>query len=316
MPRAIWSGTVSFGLVNVPVKLYSAVSEKGVKFHQIDRRSEARVRQKRVSEETGREVEYDDIVKGYEISKGRYVTLTDEDMQALEPESTRTIDLEAFVDLDAIDPIYFDRTYYLEPDSGSDKAYRLLVDALGKANKVGIGRFVMRTKQYLAALRPIGDVLGVETMHFPDEIVDTDELDLPRKTEVSDRELAAADQLIDSLTADWEPDQYHDTYREEMLALIERKAEGKEIVAPAAEAEDRAPVLDLMAALEASLEKKGRGGRKKSSKAKDGDDLTSLTKDELLKRAADADIEGRSKMSKDELVAALGEAEGSEARSA
>ncbi len=260
VPRPIWSGAISFGLVNVPVKLFSATAPKDVRFHQIDARTNSRVRQKRVSSATGEEVPYEDIVKGYELQPDTYVTVTPEELEALDPKATKTIDIEDFVDLDQIDPIYFERAYYLVPDKGGAKAYALLRAAMQETNKVGIARVVLRTKQYLAAIRAKDDVLVLETMLFPDEVVPIDELDVPGdEVEVSGREEKMARQLIDSLTTDFEPDKYHDEYRERVLALIEQKASGQEIVVEEA-AEEAPKVVDLMAALEASLAavKKGR----------------------------------------------------------
>jgi DNA end-binding protein Ku len=254
MARAIWSGSISFGLVNVPIKLYTAVSPKDVRFNQLEEGTGARVRQKRVSAETGEEVPYERIVKGYEISPDRYVVITPEELDALDPKATHTIDIEDFVELDQIDPLFFERPYYLVPDRAGSKAYALLVRAMKEANKVAVARMVLRTKQYLAAIRPLGDVLVLETMLFNDEVIPSEELDgVPGEdVEVSERELKMARQLIESLSTDFEPERYHDEYRERVLALIEAKAEGQEIVA-ATVAEEPTPAVDLMAALEASL---------------------------------------------------------------
>ncbi len=253
MPRPIWSGAISFGLVNVPVKLFSAVSPKDVRFHQIDAKSNSRIRQKRVSAATGEEVPFDQIVKGYELGPDTYVTITPEELEALDPKATKTIDIEDFVDLDMIDPIFYERPYYLVPDKGGTKAYVLLREAMRETNKVGIARVVLRTKQYLAAIRPKGDVLVLETMLFPDEVVPDEELDVPSdEVEVSDREQKMARQLIDSLSSEFEPDNYHDEYRERVLELIEQKASGQEIVVEEP-TEEPTKVVDLMAALEASL---------------------------------------------------------------
>jgi DNA end-binding protein Ku len=254
MPRAIWSGAISFGLVNIPVKLYSAVSRKTVRFHQIDAESGARVRQKRVGGD-GEEVPYEQIVKGYEIGPDRYVTITPEELDSLAPEKTRTIDIEDFVDLEEIDPMYYDHPYYLAPDTGAAKAYRLLVDAMEEAGKVAIARVVIRSKENLVAIRPRDGALAMETMLFSDEVVSPDEfeeLSADGDQETSDRELAMAQQLIDSLAADFDPGKYHDEYRERVLDLIERKAQGETIVI---EEPSEAPkeVPDLMAALEASI---------------------------------------------------------------
>jgi DNA end-binding protein Ku len=254
MPRAIWSGAISFGLVNIPVKLYSAVSRKTVRFHQIDSESGGRVRQKRVGPD-GDEVAYEQIVKGYEIGPDRYVTITPEELESLEPQKTRTIDIEDFVDLEDIDPMFYDHPYYLAPDTGAAKAYRLLVDAMEDSGKVAIARVVLRSKEHLVAIRPRSGVLAMETMLFADEVISPDSLDeLSGDGEVatSDRELTMAKQLIDSLTSEFEPEKYRDEYRERVLDLIERKAQGETVVI---EAPDEAPakVPDLMAALEASI---------------------------------------------------------------
>jgi DNA end-binding protein Ku len=264
MARAIWSGAISFGLVNIPVKLFSAVSKKTVRFHQIDAESGGRVRQKRVGPD-GEEIPYEQIIKGYEIGPERYVTLTPEELDSLSPEKTRTIDIEDFVDLDEIDPIYYDHPYYLAPDTGSAKAYQLLVDAMEDAGKVAIARVVIRSKENLVAIRPRDGVLAMETMLFADEVVPTDSLDemtTDTAVKTSDRELTMARQLIDSLSSDFEPEKYHDEYRERVLDLIERKAQGETIVIeePTKEPEQ---VPDLMAALEASI-----AGAKGQSKAK------------------------------------------------
>jgi DNA end-binding protein Ku len=254
MPRSIWGGAISFGLVNVPVKLVSAVSPKDVRFHQLDAKSNARVRQKRVSAETGEEISYDDIVKGYEIAPDQYVTITPEELETLDPKKTKSIDIEDFVDLDQIDPVYYERSYYLVPDAGGAKAYALLVQAMKESGMVAIARMVLRTKQYLVALRAVGDVLVIETLYYNDEVVDPDELEgVPHDVDVSDRELKIARQLIESLATEFEPERYTDEYRERVLQLIEQKAEGQEIVLQP-QTEEPAQVVDLMAALEASLE--------------------------------------------------------------
>jgi DNA end-binding protein Ku len=254
MARAIWSGAISFGLVNIPVKLFSAVSRKTVRFHQIDSKSGARIRQQRVNPE-GEEVKYEDIVKGYEISPDRYVMIEPEELEALEPQKTRTIDIEAFVDLDQIDPIFYDHPYYLAPDKGAEKAYKLLVDAMDDAGKVAIARVVIRSKESLVALRPRDGALAMETMLFADEVIPPDALDeltVDGGGKTSKRELEMAKQLIESLAADFEPEQYRDEYRERVLDLIERKAAGETITIETPEEEPQ-KVPDLMAALEASI---------------------------------------------------------------
>jgi DNA end-binding protein Ku len=255
MPRAIWSGAISFGLVNVPVKMYSATSPKAVRFHQLSAKTGTRIKQKRVDPSTGEEVAFEDIVKGYELSPERYVLIEPDELDALDPKATKTIDIEEFVDLAEIDPIYYDHSYYLAPATGGAKAYRLLLEAMREAEKVAIGRIVIRSKQQLCALRPIGEALGLSTMLFGDEVLSPDrldELDGLAEAEATKRELTMAQQLIASLSADFDPTKFKDDYRERVLELIERKAAGEEI-AVQPEAEDTGPVPDLMAALEASL---------------------------------------------------------------
>jgi DNA end-binding protein Ku len=256
MARSMWSGAISFGLVNVPVKLFSAVSRKTVRFHQLNGETGNRIQQKRVDPETGEEVTYEQIVKGYELTRDRYVVINPDELDALDPEKTRTIDIEDFVDLDDIDPVYYDHPYYLVPDTGATKAYGLLLNAMKESGKVAIARVVLRSKEQLVAIRPApSDVLMMETMIFADEVVPPEELDgLPEANELkaSDRELKMAQQLIDSLSSEFDPAKYHDEYREKVLELIERKAQGEEI-AVQPEAPQPAKVPDLMAALEASL---------------------------------------------------------------
>ena len=268
----MWSGAISFGLVNVPVKLYSAVSRKTVRFHQLNGKTGTRIAQKRVDPSTGDEVNYEDIVKGYELTKERYVVITPEELEALDPEKSRTIDIEDFVDLADIDPVYYDHPYYLIPDKGAAKAYGLLLGAMQESGKVAIARVVLRSKEQLVAIRPApGDVLMMETMIFADEVIspeDIDDLPEAKDLKASDRELKMAQQLIDSLSAEFEPEKYHDEYREKVLELIERKASGEEI-AVQPEAPKPKQVPDLMAALEASLAAvKGDDGTKSEPKKK------------------------------------------------
>jgi DNA end-binding protein Ku len=255
MPRSIWTGAISFGLVNVPVKLYSAVSSKSVRFHQLHSEDGGRVKQKRVCSIDGEEVSYEEIVKGYELGPDRYVVITPDELESLDPKATRSIDIEDFVALDEIDPVFFDHPYYLAPATGAAKPYKLLLEAMRDSGKVGIARVVLRQKQYLCALRASDDgVITMSTMNYGDEVVapDTiDELDAAAEADASDREVGMARQLIESLSTAWEPERYHDTYRERVLELIERKAAGEEIAVQPAE--EPAPVPDLMAALEASL---------------------------------------------------------------
>jgi DNA end-binding protein Ku len=230
MPRAIWSGSISFGLVNIPVQLFNAVSRKNVRFNQLDSRNNARIRLRKVNAETGEEVPDEAIVKGYERSKGSYVVVTEDELAALDPEAQRTIDIEEFVDLTEIDPVHFDSSYYLAPDPATVKAYALLARTMEQAGKIGIARYVMRQKQYLAAIRPKDGHLILSTLVYPDEINDPEEipeLDHVDGVEVSDKELEMAQQLVESLAADWEPERFQDTYREQVLELVERKAAGE-----------------------------------------------------------------------------------------
>ncbi len=270
MPRSIWTGAISFGLVTVPVKLYSAVQRKSVRFHQLNSKTGVRIQQKRVDPTTGDEVPYEEIVKGYEIAPDQYVLIEPGELEALDPKKTKTIEISDFVDLDAIDPIFYDHPYYLAPAAGGAKPYRLLYEAMVESRKVAIAKVVIRQKENLVAIRPMeGGVLGMSTMIFADEVVPPDRLDdLPGDIETREQEVEMARMLIDSLASDFEPEKYQDTYREEVLALIERKAEGKEIaVQPVAE-EDAEPVPDLMAALKASLDAVQKDGKKKPAAKK------------------------------------------------
>jgi DNA end-binding protein Ku len=260
MARSIWTGAISFGLVTVPVKLYSSVNRKTVRFHQLSGKTGVRISQRRVDPSTGDEVPYEEIVKGFEITPDRYVVIEPGELEGLEPKKTKTIEIEDFVELSDIDPIFYDHPYYLAPGTGGAKPYRLLLDAMRESGRVAIARVVIRSKEQLVALRPMRDdhVLGMSTMLFADEIVDPDtidELSAADDVETTDRELDIAKQLIESLAGPFEPDKYRDEYRDEVLNLIERKAAGEEIaVQPAAEEEEEEPVPDLMAALKASLD--------------------------------------------------------------
>jgi DNA end-binding protein Ku len=257
MARAIWSGSISFGLLNVPVKLYSAVSKQNISFRELREGDGSRVRHKRVAEADGKEVPYEKIVKGYEFAPDQYVTLTREELAELEPQRTRTIEIQDFVDLDDIDPIYFEQPYYLGPDRGAEKAYALLVQAMKDSHKVAIARFVLRNKEHLAAIRPMRDVLTMATMRFHDEVVSAKDLDgdvfEEKPAKADKREVEMAKQLIESLSTSFKADKYRDEYREELLDLLERKAEGKEIVSAAGEEPEPTKAPDLMAALEESL---------------------------------------------------------------
>jgi DNA end-binding protein Ku len=269
MARSIWTGSISFGLVNVPVRVFPAIREHDVRFHQLDERTGNRIRIERVDEKTGREVGYDHVVKGYETSPGRYVEVTDEELSALKPRTTKTIDIEDFVDLAEIDPIYYKRTYYLAPDrqEGAQKAYALLLHAMIDQGKVGIGKVVMRQKQYLAAIRPAGRVLALSTMLFADEVVDAAKMsEIPAiRTKPAKREIDMAERLVASLTSKWDPRKYKDTYERDVRRLIGQKSKGRQVaVEPAPEEPEK--VLDLMSALEASL-KRGGPARRTGAKA-------------------------------------------------
>ena len=255
MPRAIWSGAISFGLVSVPVKLFSAVSRKTVRFNQLDAETNSRVRQKRVNAE-GDEVPYEQIVKGYEVAKDSYVIVTDDELASLAPKASRMIDITDFVSEDEIDPVFYDSAYYLVPDELARKSYALLSKALDESGRVAIASFVMRTKQYLVAIRPSQGTLMMSTMVYADEVVpvaDVPGLEEIEDIEITEAEMAMAGQLIDSLTADFEPERYRDSYREQVLDLLEAKAAGEIRPIEAPGAPDDAAVIDLLAALEASV---------------------------------------------------------------
>jgi DNA end-binding protein Ku len=275
MARAIWSGTISFGLLNVPVRMFSAVARRNIALREIRESDSARIKHRRVAEGTDEEVPYENIVKAYELSPGQYVPLSKDEMAALAPEKTRAIDVQDFVDIEEIDPMYFDSPYYLGPADGAEKAYSLLANAMESSGKAAIARFVFRNKEHLSAIRASDGVLTLTTMRFHDEVVPPSDLDdaLPeKKPKVAKKEQQMAEQLIDSLSTEFEPNSYRDEYREQLLALIEQKAEGKEIVAPEAEEPKATKAPDLMAALEESIaavkDKGSSGDGKKASKSK------------------------------------------------
>ena len=266
MPRAIWSGALSFGLVNVPVKLFTAVQQKEVRFHLLHGKDGGRIHMKRFCGADEKEVPFEEIVKGYELSKDRYVALTPEELAALDPKKTRAIEIHDFVDLAEIDPVYYDATYYLVPDPPAAKAYRLLGDAMRKAGKVGIASFVLRTREALCCVRPIEHgALALSTMNRADEVIPVTSLDLPKGGEASERELQMAHQLVESLAAKFEPERYPDVHREEVLALVEKKADGEVVEAPAAEPAP-AQVVSLADALSASLAAARRRGEEREER--------------------------------------------------
>ncbi len=254
MPRPVWSGTISFGLVAIPVKLFHAVRRQSVSFNQLDERNLARIRYRKVNAENGEEVTEDHIVKGYEVSKGRYVVIDPDELEPFIPAATKSVDLEEFVELDEIDPVYFDTAYHVAPDT-NPKPYVLLARAMEASGKVAIGRFVMRNKQYTAAIRAEDGRLVMSSLAYADEVVPASEIDELRgldDIEVNAKEIAMAEALVDSLTAEFEPTKYHDEYREQVLALIQMKADGEAFEAPEVESE-KPKVVDIMAALEASV---------------------------------------------------------------
>jgi DNA end-binding protein Ku len=302
--RAIWSGSISFGLLNVPVKLYSAVSKQTVRFRELREGDGSRVKHKRVAESDGKEVPYEKIVKGYEYAPDQYVVLTKDELADLEPQRSRAIEIQDFVDLDDIDPIYFEQPYFLGPDKGAARAYALLVQAMKESRKVAVARFVLRNKEHLAAIRPMDDVLTLTTMRFHDEVTSPKDLDgevfdeeKPKKPD--QRELEMAKQLIGSLTSDFNPGQYRDEYREELLDLLERKAAGKEVVSAPTEEPKPTKAPDLMAALEESLaavkgeEASGNGKAKPKTKPKAKPKSSSGTKSKSSARSKTSGSNGR-----------------------
>ncbi|OMQ14395.1 Ku protein [Modestobacter sp. VKM Ac-2676] len=328
MARAIWTGSLAFGLVNVPVGLYSATEDRTIHFNQFERGTSSRIRYRRVNEDTGEEVPYSDIVKGEEVGDGQYVVLTPEELAEIAPGRSRTIDIADFVDLAEIDPIYYQKTYYLAPqDEGAQRPYALLLQALERSQRVGIATFVMRSKQYLAAIRPQGDVLTLETMFFADEVRDpVEEIELlPAPHSFQSRDLDMAVTLIDSMTTEWDPTNYRDSYRDRVQELIAAKERGDEMVTQG-EPETAGKVMDLMAALRASVDAAGGhrpgnrdqdqqletrragddgGGSDGGGSGDDEGDLDALPKKELYRRAQELDVPGRSKMSHDELADAI-----------
>lgn len=329
MARSIWSGFLSFGLVNVPVGLYPATADQTIHFNQLHKGTSHRIRYKKVDEVTGEEVPNSDIVNGYDLGGGEYVVVTRDELKETAPGKSETIEISDFVDLAEIDPVHYRQTYYLAPrGKGADRAYALLRQAMDEAGKVGIATMVLRDKEHLVAVRPGADVLIMETMYFADEIrKPSEELDtLPQDVTIRDRELDIAKKLVDSLTVQWSPEDYHNTYRDRVMELIERKRDGKSVVFE--EERPKSNVIDLMAALEASVasmggpdqgraaapEPEAAAGRKAGSRREAGDgreaaggaeDLGGLSKGDLASRAAELGIAGRSKMSKPELIDAI-----------
>ncbi|HEY5023707.1 MAG TPA: Ku protein [Acidimicrobiales bacterium] len=325
MPRAIWTGSLSFGLVNVPVGLFSATDDKAIHFNQFQAGTSDRIRQKRVNERTGDEVEYADVVKGYDLGGGEYVIVTPEELESVEPGRSRTIEITDFVDLDVIDPIYFKSTYYLGPQGDQAvRPYALLREAMAEANKVAVASLVLRTKEHLVTIRPTQSVLALETMYFADEIRDplTEIPSVPSEVEFSGRELSTAKLLIESMASAWDPGIYEDEYRKRVEGLIDEKRQGKVIVTERPETQPT-KVVDLMEALQASVEAArshrpgahiadpGLPGKSRAKRPPKGAEeppspqVSGLSKSELQSRATALGIPGRSKMTRDELEAAV-----------
>ena len=268
MARAIWKGSISFGLVNIPIALYPATRREELKFRLLRKSDLSPVNYKRVAEKDGKDVSWDQIVKGYEYEKGKYVVLKDEDFERVDLEATQTVDIQDFVDQEEIDPMFFYKPYYLEPQKGGDKAYTLLRDALKDSNKVGIAKVVIKTRQYLAGVKPEDGTLVLELMHFADELADPEKLHVPKKTEVGKREMNMAKSLIDSMSSKWNPEKYKDDYREALMEVIEEKVEagGKEIEEKPKKAPKPTKIIDLVSVLQKSLEQ--TGGKKATGKSR------------------------------------------------
>jgi DNA end-binding protein Ku len=303
MPRSLWTGSLSFGLINVPVALYSAVRDVDLHFHQLHEKDAARIDMRRFCAKEDKEIPLEEVGHAYELDSGKTVVVTDEDLESVAPRKTRTIDIEAFVDLADIDPVYFDHPYFLAPtgeSEGPKRAYQLLVQAMGRGDRVALGRFVMRTKEYLVAIRVREDRLALTTLRFGDEIRAAKGVDAGGK-KPSKRQLDQAVALIEALSEEWDPSAWKDCYRERLKDVIARKRKGKRISAPRPEKEPP-PVPDLMAALERSLaEAQGKARPSRDG----GGDLAALSREELYERAQDRDVPGRSSMTKKQLVEAL-----------
>ena len=309
VPNAIWTGSISFGLVSVPVRLFTAVRSHDVGFHQYNRETGARIRYRKVDEDSGEEVDYDDIVKGWDPGDGRMVLVDKDELAELDPDKSEMLDIRDFVDLDQIDPVYYDKPYNVVPaGEAAAKAYRLLVEAMARTGKVAIGSFVLRSKEHLVALRARDGLLVLSTMRFHDEVVEPREIEateLVDDAEVRDRELAMAEQLVASLTTEFDPTEYRDEHQERIRQFLQAKAEGQEPQA-AAPAREQGRVIDLTQALEASLGRSSDGqDAPAEARSGGGDEYEDLTKHELYELAQERDVPGRSSMSKDELVDAL-----------
>jgi DNA end-binding protein Ku len=311
MARSLWTGSISFGLVNVPVALYSAVRDLDIHFRQLHEKDGAPIDTRRFCSEEDKEVPFEAIGHGYELDDGKQVVLTDEDLAAAAPRKTRTIDIEAFVDVDEVDPMYFDHPYFLAPvgeAEGNLRAYQLLVRVMQSTDRAALGRFVLRSKEYLVLVRVRDDRLALTTMLFHDEVRPAKDVDTGGRKPAK-AQLDAAKALVEALSTDWDPDEYRDCYRERLLAVIEQKRKGKRITAPKAGRDEAGPPPDIMAALKESLERARAGeGFDRGDGDGDGDGdgaLADLSRDELYERAQKEDVAGRSSMTRDELIEAL-----------
>jgi DNA end-binding protein Ku len=301
-PRALWSGTISFGLVNVPVRLYSAIDDHTLHFHFVHEKDSSRIGYEKICKAEGKPVPNEEIVRAFEYEKGEFVYLSDEDFDAAKVEGYRTIDIRDFVPYEQIDPVFFRHTYYVGPQEGAERVYSLLRRALEDSGLAGIAKFVMRDRQNLGCLRVRDGVITLEQMYFADEVRRPEDV-VPEQVEADERELQMAAQLVEAFTGDFEPGRYRDTYRDTLCEIIEAKRKGKEVHAAAAEPEEEQPT-DLMAALRASVE--AARARRSPVASRDGDgELDSLSKGELYELAKERDIPGRSQMSREELVEAL-----------
>ncbi len=320
-PRSIWKGSITFGLITIPIKIYTAVGREPadkIDLHLLHEKDGERIHYERTCDKGHKDIDWDEIVRGYEYEKGKWVEITDEDLEAVELDSLKTIDVVSFAPLEQIDPMYFDKSYYVVPEEPAIKAYRLMTSALEDEGLVGVAKVAMRDREHLAALRVAEDTLVLETMHWPEEIRDTKFDQLRKRPKVQDRERKMARELIQQLTDDFDPGQFRDEYYKALKKLIKKKVEGEEIVIPEAP-EEPSGVTDLMEALKASVESARQGkeprressrgagerkGRSKKSRSSN-EDLAALTKDELNERARKLSISGRSKMDKSELLRAI-----------
>ena len=319
-PRSIWKGSITFGLISIPVKIFTAVGreqKEKIDLHLLHAKDGERIHYERKCAKGHKDIDWDDIVKGYEYEKGKWVEITDEDLEALDLESLRTIDVVSFAPLDQIDPMYFDKAYYVVPDEGAVKAYRLMTEALADEGLVGVAKVAIREREHLSAIRIVDNMMVLTTMHWPEEIREASFDELKKRPKVQDRERKMARQLIQQLTEDFDPSQFKDEYHKELKKLIRKKVKGDEIVQPEVSEPEPSGVVDLMEALKASVEaaKRGekpkpvrseKGGRsRKGSAAPSVDELKALTKQELADRAKELNISGRSAMDKKGLIQAI-----------